>query len=63
MAVNLTKKWITKLILSTMVLFCSPVTLSFERIISLAPHTTELIYALGADDKLVAVSDYSNYTT
>lgn len=32
-----------------------------ERIISLAPHTTELIYALGAGEKLVAVSDYSNF--
>ena len=32
-----------------------------ERVISLAPHTTELVYALGAGDKLVAVSDYSNF--
>ncbi|MFQ3218077.1 MAG: vitamin B12 transport system substrate-binding protein [Paraglaciecola sp.] len=32
-----------------------------QRIISLAPHTTELIYALGAGNRLVAVSDYSNY--
>jgi vitamin B12 transport system substrate-binding protein len=32
-----------------------------ERVISLAPHTTELVYALGAEDKLVAVSDYSNF--
>lgn len=32
-----------------------------ERIVSLAPHTTELIYALGAGDKLVAVSDFSNF--
>ncbi|MEP7704065.1 cobalamin-binding protein [Paraglaciecola sp. 25GB23A] len=34
---------------------------AIERIISLAPHTTELIYTLGAGDKLVAVSDYSDY--
>jgi vitamin B12 transport system substrate-binding protein len=32
-----------------------------QRIISLAPHTTELIYALGSGDKLLAVSDYSNF--
>ena len=30
-------------------------------IISLAPHTTELIYALGAGDQLLAVSDFSDY--
>ena len=32
-----------------------------QRIISLAPHTTELIYALEAQDRLVAVSDFSDY--
>jgi vitamin B12 transport system substrate-binding protein len=32
-----------------------------QRIISLAPHTTELIFALGAGDRLLAVSDYSNF--
>lgn len=32
-----------------------------NRIISLAPHTTELIYALGAGDHLVAVSDFSDF--
>jgi vitamin B12 transport system substrate-binding protein len=34
---------------------------SAQRIISLAPHTTELAYALGIGDRLVAVSDYSDY--
>lgn len=29
--------------------------------ISLAPSITEIIYAIGAEDKLVAVSDYCNY--
>ncbi|WP_249199174.1 vitamin B12 ABC transporter substrate-binding protein BtuF [Photobacterium sp. GJ3] len=32
-----------------------------QRIISLAPHTTELAYAAGLGDKLVAASDYSDY--
>lgn len=32
-----------------------------QRIISLAPHITELIYSLKADDRLLAVSDYSDY--
>lgn len=32
-----------------------------QRIISLAPHITELIYAIGAGERLVAVSDYSDY--
>lgn len=32
-----------------------------ERIVSLAPSITELIYALGAGDKVVGVTDYDNY--
>lgn len=32
-----------------------------QRIVSLAPHTTELVYSLKADDRLLAVSDYSDY--
>ncbi|WP_439651356.1 vitamin B12 ABC transporter substrate-binding protein BtuF [Photobacterium atrarenae] len=32
-----------------------------ERVISLSPHTTELAYAAGLGDKLVAASDYSDY--
>jgi iron complex transport system substrate-binding protein len=32
-----------------------------HRIISLAPHATELLFATGAGSKLVGVSDYSNF--
>jgi iron complex transport system substrate-binding protein len=32
-----------------------------ERIVSLAPHVTEQLYAAGAGSKLVAASDYSDY--
>lgn len=32
-----------------------------ERVISLAPHATEIAYAAGLGDKLVAVSEYSDY--
>ncbi len=32
-----------------------------QRIVSLAPHLTELIYAAGAGEKLVAVSAYSDF--
>ena len=32
-----------------------------QRIVSLAPHATELLYAAGAGDKVVAVSEYSDF--
>ncbi|GGD50565.1 cobalamin-binding protein [Lacimicrobium alkaliphilum] len=32
-----------------------------QRIVSLAPHTTELVYSLEAGERLLAVSDYSDY--
>lgn len=32
-----------------------------ERIVSLAPSTTELLYALGVGDRVVGVTDYDNY--
>lgn len=34
---------------------------SSQRVISLAPHTTELAYAAGMGDVLIAASDYSDY--
>lgn len=32
-----------------------------ERVISLAPHATEIAYAAGLGDKLIAVSEMSDY--
>src|SRR6185369_6465651 len=32
-----------------------------RRIVSLAPHITELLYAAGAGDRLVGTVEYSNY--
>lgn len=32
-----------------------------QRVISLAPHITEILFSAGAGDKLVGVVDYSNY--
>ena len=42
-------------------LFCVTAKAEPQRIIALAPHITEMIYAIGAGDTLVAVSDYSDY--
>ncbi|WP_145548435.1 vitamin B12 ABC transporter substrate-binding protein BtuF [Yersinia intermedia] len=39
----------------------APLAVAVERIISLSPSTTELAYAAGLGDKLVAVSAYSDY--
>ena len=32
-----------------------------QRIVSLSPHTTEMLYAIGAGSRVVATVDYSNY--
>lgn len=34
---------------------------SAQRIVSLSPHATEMLYAIGAGSRLVATVDYSNY--
>ncbi len=44
-----------------LLLILSPHIKAIERVVSLSPSATELIYAAGLGDKLVAVSSYSNY--
>lgn len=48
-----------RLILTLLVM--APLAQAADRIISLSPGSTELIYAAGLGDKLVAVSEYSDY--
>jgi iron complex transport system substrate-binding protein len=50
--------WLTLLFAMTMSLQALA---TVNRIVSVAPSLTELVYAAGAGDKLVAVSAYSNY--
>ncbi|MGY0151542.1 vitamin B12 ABC transporter substrate-binding protein BtuF [Edwardsiella tarda] len=40
---------------------CAPLQAAALRVISLSPHTTELAYAAGLGDRMVAVSAYSDY--
>ena len=39
----------------------NPLSAAPDSIVSLAPHTTEWVYALEAQDSLIAVSDFSDY--
>lgn len=50
------KRWLVILCL-----LCNTVEGAEQRIIALAPHITEMLYAIGAGERLVAVSDYSDY--
>jgi vitamin B12 transport system substrate-binding protein len=43
------------------VLLIVPAQAKPQRIIALAPHITELLFAVGAGEQVVAVSDYSDY--
>lgn len=51
------KQWLLILLL----LLPSSAALAEQRIVALAPHITEMLYAIGAGDRLVGVSDYSDY--
>lgn len=48
---------LTLLLFSSLLFAASPA----QRVVSLAPHATELAFAAGLGDKLVAVSEYSDY--
>ncbi|MGV2987356.1 vitamin B12 ABC transporter substrate-binding protein BtuF [Vibrio sp. E150_011] len=52
-----------KRLLLSLVIFSitSPAWAVAQRVISLAPHATELAYAAGLGDQLIAVSEYSDY--
>jgi iron complex transport system substrate-binding protein len=48
--------------LSILVLwFGAPPVLAADRVVSLAPNFTEILFAIGAGDKVLAVSDYCQY--
>ena len=49
-----------KVLLTFIFLFCSVASHAAERIISLKPNITEIIYALHAEEKLVGVTTYCN---
>ena len=55
------KLYVSTRLLSVLLLLGSLPATAIERIISLAPHTTELLFSLGVGDKVIAVSDYSDY--
>ena len=53
-------------LLAVLLCFCSAAFASADsktpqRIIALAPHITEMLYAVGAAEQVIAVSDYSDY--
>lgn len=49
------------LLMAVAALLWSTHSAAYERAISLAPHITELIYAIGAEDKLIATVESSDY--
>ena len=51
-----------KIIVFLIILFmCQHISYAKERIISLAPSQTEVLYAIGAGNEIVGVSDFSDY--
>lgn len=53
--------WLARLLLASSALLWSYSSVAYERVISLAPNITELIYAIGAENTLVATVNSSNY--
>lgn len=50
-----------KLIFICVLLLAQPLAAQPQRLITLTPHLTEWVFLLGAGERLVAVSDYSDY--
>lgn len=50
-----------KYVFAILVTFWMHQSLAQKKLISLAPHTTEMVFALGKGHQLVAVSDFSDY--
>ncbi|PSU90348.1 vitamin B12 ABC transporter substrate-binding protein BtuF [Photobacterium kishitanii] len=53
--------WLVVIITSITPAIASTLAQQTQRIISLSPHTTEMAYAAGLGDKLIAASAYSDY--
>lgn len=54
------KQPVSRLLGAHWLLLCLPLSAA-DRVISLSPHTTEMAYAAGLGDKMVAASLYSDY--
>jgi ABC-type Fe3+-hydroxamate transport system substrate-binding protein len=50
-----------QLLLVALLLLCMPAWGSASRIVTLSPHLAELVFLVGAGDRLVGVSEYSDY--
>lgn len=54
-------KSVTTLLLGLAIAFCSSTVLAEQRIVSLAPHITEILFAVGAGEEIVGAVSYSDY--
>lgn len=55
------KTWLLSLLLSGLLWSNGVKATPYERVITLSPHLTEMVYSAGAGSKLVGAIDYSNY--